>query len=62
MKIISDIESAFVKIRRKRVSKKIFDLFDGVVQYGIFKGLKLSSDTNTSAGVLGSKILGFYKM
>ena len=61
MKLISDIERAFVKLRRKRVSKEIFHQFDGIVQDGIFKDLKLSSDTNTSAGVLGSKILGFYE-
>ena len=61
MKLISEIEKAFVKLRRKRVSRNIFDLFDGKIQNGIFKDLQLTPDTNTSEGVLGSKILGFYE-
>lgn len=61
MKLLSDIEKAFVKLRRKRVSKMIYNEYQGVVQNGIFKGLKLTHDTNTSAGVLGSKVLGFYE-
>ena len=61
MNLVSDIERALVKQRRKRVSKEIYQRFNGVIQDGIFEGLKLSRDTNTSAGVLGSKVLGFYE-
>ena len=61
MKVIESIEKAVVKLRRKRVSKAIFEQFGGVVAAGKFKGLKLTSNTNTSAGVLGLKVLGLYE-
>ena len=61
MKIFEAFEKAVVKLRRKRVSKAIFKHFGGVVGGGKFKGLKLTFKTNTSAGVLGLKVLGLYE-
>ena len=61
MKILESIEKALVKLRRKRVSKFIYSLHDGIISDGKFKGLRLSADTNTSAGALGLKVLGLYE-
>jgi hypothetical protein len=60
-KLIIALEKAFCKLRRKRISMQIFKKFKGVIQYGPFEGMILTSDTNTSTGMLGSKILGFYE-
>ena len=59
--LLAAIEKAMVKQRRKRVSRKLFHAFGGVVQNGPFKGLKLGGDANTSAGNLGAKIFGLYE-
>ena len=61
MKFLESIEKALVKLRRKRISKFIYSLHDGIISDGKFKGLKLTADTNTSIGVLGLKILGLYE-
>lgn len=61
MKLLSDFERAIVKQRRKRVSNQIFDRYNGLVQYGPFKGLKLDGRSNVSRGPLGLKIFGLYE-
>ena len=55
------LEKAFTKLRRKSVSIAIFNKYDGVVQRGPFKGLKLNGNANTSRGTLGGKVLGVYE-
>lgn len=59
--MLADIEKAFAKMRRKRSSRKLFDMHNGVIQEGVFKGLQLSSDTNISNGALAMKIFGLYE-
>lgn len=59
--LLDALEKAFCKLRRKRISKQIFEQNKGVVQYGPFKGLKLSSGAHTSAGTLGAKTCGLYE-
>ncbi len=59
--IFSSIEKAFLKLRRKRVSQYIFNLNDGIVQKGLFEGLKLTDNSNISKGPLALKIYGFYE-
>ena len=59
--MLAAIEKAFAKMRRKRASKQLFDKHHGVIQEGVFKGLKLSKDTNISTGVLAMKIFGLYE-
>ncbi len=61
MQILESIEKALVKLRRKRVSKFIYSLHDGIISDGKFKGLRLTADTNTSIGALGLKVLGLYE-
>lgn len=59
--LVEALERAIVKLRRKRVSRRIFDLNGGVVKYGPFKGLKLMTGAHTSAGNLGAKTCGLYE-
>ena len=62
---MNHIRSAFTKaatkLRRKDVSRRLFDAADGVVKAGPFKGLKMTGSGNTSAGTLGAKIFGLYE-
>lgn len=60
-KIMAALEKAFTKLRRKSVSITIFNKYDGVVQHGPFKGLKINGKANTSSGTLGGKMLGVYE-
>jgi hypothetical protein len=55
------LEKAFSKMRRKRVSRKIFQHNRGIVQRGIFKGLVLDGRSNISQGPLGLKIYGLFE-
>ncbi|MCP5073739.1 MAG: hypothetical protein GY947_10655 [Rhodobacteraceae bacterium] len=59
--VLASIEKAATKLRRKRVSRQVFEAFDGTVRYGPFAGLKLGGDANTSAGNLGAKVCGLYE-
>lgn len=60
-KLIEALEVAFTKLRRKRISRRVFGKYNGVVQQGPFKGLKLSGNANTSSGNLGAKLFGLYE-
>jgi len=60
-KLLPAIEKAFTKLRRKRVSRMVFEQNGGVVCYGPFTGLKLNGNANTSSGNLGAKTCGLYE-
>ena len=48
--------------RRKFLSNKLFKEFNGVIQYGPFKGLKFISENSWGAGRdMASKLLGLYE-
>ena len=55
------LEKAVCKLRRKRVSRRIFAENAGEVVFGPFKGLKLTTGAHTSAGNLGAKTCGLYE-
>lgn len=61
MSLTGAISKAIVKSRRKALANKIFDEFDGVVQRGHFKDLRLQGDSNVSRGPLALKIFGLYE-
>ena len=50
-----------IRERQERISLEVFDLLDGVVKYGPFKGLKLDKDTWWGKLDLGSQCLGLYE-
>ena len=50
-----------VEQRRRRVSKAVYDIYNGVVNYGPFKGLQLNDDTWWGQSDLGSQCLGLYE-
>lgn len=58
---LASFEKAVVKLRRKRVSRYLFEAYGGVVQNGAFRGLILDGNANTSSGNLGAKIFGMYE-
>lgn len=60
-RLMASLEKAIVKLRRKRVSRMMFDAFGGEVRYGPFTGLRLGGDANTSSGNLGAKVCGLYE-
>ena len=60
-KLVSSLQKAVVKSRRKAISRYVFDKFKGEVRYGPFKGLFLSGNANTSKGNLGAKVCGLYE-
>jgi hypothetical protein len=55
------LEKAFTKLRRKRISRQLFQQNQGIVQRGIFKGLKLDGRSNISQGPLALKIFGLFE-
>ncbi len=55
------LEKAFTKLRRKRISRELFHRNHGVIQRGIFKGLKLDGRSNISQGPLALKIYGLFE-
>ena len=59
--LIESFEKAVVKLRRRRVSKTLFDRYGGEVQRGPFAGLKLDRRNSASKGQLGLKIFGLYE-
>lgn len=59
--VLEALEKAIVKLRRKRVSRRLFARNGGEVRYGPFKGLRLSTGAHTSAGNLGAKTCGLYE-
>ena len=59
--LLEALEIALTKLRRKRVSRRIFDENGGVVRHGLFTGLKLNGNANTSQGNLGAKTCGLYE-
>lgn len=61
MSLLADIEKAFAKLRRKRISEQLYLKHNGIIQLGPFKGLNLTKETNISKGVLAMKIFGLYE-
>ncbi len=59
--LVESFEKAVVKLRRRRVSKTLFDRYRGEVQRGPFAGLKLDRKNTASKGQLGLKIFGLYE-
>lgn len=59
--LVESFEKAVVKLRRRRVSKNLFDRYGGEVQRGPFAGLKLDRRNSASKGQLGLKIFGLYE-
>ncbi len=55
------LQKPIVKIRRKAVSRKLFNKYNGIVQRGPFKGLIINGNANTSGGNLGAKLFGVYE-
>ena len=47
--------------RIERVSLETYDIFNGIVQYGPFKGMKLNRNTWWGRSDLGSQCLGLYE-
>ena len=54
------IDDPFEK-RKRYLSNKLFEEFNGVVRYGLFKGLKLSPDSSWGAADRASMLLGLYE-
>ena len=50
-----------IRERQARISREIFDKFNGTVQRGPFKGLKLAPDPWWGELDLGSQCLGYYE-
>lgn len=50
-----------IRQRQERISLEVFDLCDGTVRYGPFKGLKLNRDTWWGKLDLGNQCLGLYE-
>ncbi len=59
--LLASLEKAATKLRRKRISRQVFEAFGGEVRHGPFAGLKLGGDANTSSGNLGAKVCGIYE-
>lgn len=59
--LFNAVTKAFVKQRRKMLSKKIYDHHNGIVQAGPYKNMKLGDVSNVSQGPLGIKVLGLYE-
>ena len=59
--VVEAFEKAFVKLRRKRVSRDLFRKYQGIVQRGPFCGLSLDGEANISQGPLALKIFGLYE-
>lgn len=59
--LLAAVEKACVKLRRKRVSRQMFEKYRGVVQRGPFKGLKLDGRANISMGPMAGKLFGIYE-
>ena len=60
-KVFNAISKAMMKQRRKMLSRNIFDRYNGTVQLGPYKNMKLGSRSNISQGPLALKILGLYE-
>lgn len=50
-----------IEAHRKRLSRLVFDKYDGVVRYGPFSNLKLLRDVSWGEGELAAMLLGFYE-
>ena len=61
MDLVSAIERAVLKHRRKTLSKAIFARYKGTVEYGVFKGMHLNGAPNVSHAAYGLKIFGLYE-
>ena len=59
--LLMALTKAISKIRRKQLATAIFDRYNGIVQRGPYRGLKLGSRSNISQGPLGLKVLGLYE-
>ncbi len=59
--ILDALSKPLLKLRRKRLSNRIFADAGGVVQRGAFAGLKLDGRSNVSRSCLGQKVLGIYE-
>jgi hypothetical protein len=51
-----------IRQRQERISLEVFEMLNGVVRYGRFKGLLLSKDTWWGRLDLGSQCLGLYEL
>jgi hypothetical protein len=60
-KFFNVLSKAIVKERRKMLSKRIYDKYNGIVQFGPYKDMKLGNRSNISQGPLALKILGLYE-
>ena len=61
MSLLSSIEKAVLKHRRKTVAKELFAKHYGVIQRGPFKGMSLNGVANISQAAHGLKIYGLYE-
>lgn len=59
--LVDSFEKAVVKLRRRRISKNLFDKYEGRVQHGPFTGLQLDRKNNVSKGQLALKVFGLYE-
>ena len=59
--LLSAIEMAIIKRRRKMLSRGLFAKYHGTVQNGIFKGMRFAGHPNVSKAAYGLKIFGLYE-
>lgn len=53
--------SETIRQRQERIALEVYDLCDGTVRYGPFKGLKIEKDAYWGRLDLGGQCLGFYE-
>jgi hypothetical protein len=58
---LENFRTETVSERRRRVSREMFEYCNGTIQYGPFKGLKLTSNTWWGGNDLGSMCFGLYE-
>lgn len=58
---LEEFRKETVAQRKKRVSLEIYDMFEGIVNYGPLKGLKMSRSPYWGLSDLGSILLGTYE-
>jgi hypothetical protein len=60
-KSIDHDKSQFFHNFKLELSSKVYDLLNGEVKYGIFKGMKIDSDATWNKSDLGGMLLGLYE-
>lgn len=58
---LHSIRRNLIKTHRKALAQSVFKQFDGVIQRGPFKGVKLNGTANISDAAHGLKIFGLYE-